>query len=63
MPDCFSLEEVKLQLNNQVDYLIDGGHLSQNKPSTIVNCKNESFRVIRQGAITLSNLNRVCKVF
>ena len=63
MPECLSLEAVKYQLKNQVDYLIDGGNLSQNQPSTIVNCKKENFRVIRQGAITLSNLNRICKVF
>jgi len=63
MPACSSVGEVKFQLNNRVDFFIDGGYLSQNKPSTIVNCINSSFKVLRQGAITSSNLNRVCKVF
>jgi len=63
MPECSSLGEVKLQLKNRVDYFIDGGDLSPNKPSTIVNCINSKFKVLRHGAISLSNLNRICEVF
>ena len=63
MPECSSLGEVKLQLKNRVDYFIDGGNLSINKPSTIVNCINSKFKVLRHGAISLSNLNRICEVF
>jgi len=63
MPECFSVREVKQQLNNQVDMIIDGGELSQNQPSTIVNCQSKKFEVLRQGVISLSDLNRICEVF
>ena len=62
MPACSSLGEARLQLKNKADFFVDGGDLSQKKPSTIVNCKNSSFKVLRQGAISLSDLNKVCKV-
>ncbi len=62
MPDCSSIGEVKLQLKNRVELYIDGSNISQNQPSTIVNCENSNFKVLRHGAISLSNLNRICKV-
>ena len=62
MPECFSGREVKQQLDNLVDIIIDGGELSQNQPSTVVNCHTEKFEVLRNGVISLSDLNRICKV-
>ena len=62
-PACSSLSEVKFQLKNRVDFFVDGGDLSLNYPSTILNCINSKFKVLRHGAISLSNLNRVCEVF
>ena len=61
-PSCSTLSEVKLQLNNRVDIFVNGGDLSTKKPSTIVNCINSKFKVLRHGAISLSNLNRICEV-
>ncbi len=59
---CTSLKEVKIQLKNRVDFYVDGGVLSKNRPSTILNCLNTDFKVLRHGAISLKALNRVCKV-
>tara|TARA_Y100001970_G_C14104923_1_gene787560 strand:- start:212 stop:826 length:615 start_codon:yes stop_codon:yes gene_type:complete len=59
---CSSLKEVKTQLKNRVDFYVDGGVISKNRPSTIVNCLNTDFKVLRHGAISLKALNRVCKV-
>tara|TARA_B100000686_G_C16586119_1_gene860783 strand:+ start:293 stop:916 length:624 start_codon:yes stop_codon:yes gene_type:complete len=61
-PPCSSLRDIKSQLNNKVDFFVDEGNLSFGKASTIVDCVNSNFKVIRHGAISLSNLNRVCKV-
>jgi tRNA A37 threonylcarbamoyladenosine synthetase subunit TsaC/SUA5/YrdC len=32
------------------------------KPSTIVNCTSKKFKILRHGAITLTELNRICEV-
>ncbi len=62
MPACSSLKEVNLQLKKRIDYFVDGGELFQKKPSTILNCEKPQFHILRKGAITLSDLNKVCKV-
>ena len=61
-PECFSGREVKDQLDSLIDMIIDDGKLSQKQPSTIINCQSEKLKVLRHGAISLPDLNRICEV-
>ena len=63
MPECSSADQAEFQLNTRVDLFIDGGTISEKKPSTIVDCQTNKFNLLRQGAISLSNLNTICEVF
>jgi len=61
-PACTSAEEVYSHLKNDVDIVIDGYNSSENLASTIVNCLTEPFKILRQGAISLKELNHICKI-
>ena len=62
MPECSTVKQVADQLKNQLELIIDGGELIANQPSTIVNCSSKKFKILRHGAITLTELNRICEV-
>ena len=62
MPACSSAIKVADQLNDQLDLVIDGGETTGLQASTIVSCLSEPFKLLRHGAIPLTELNRVCKV-
>ena len=61
-PSCTSAEEVSIQLKDDVDIVIDGYNRSENLSSTIVHCLTEPFKILRQGAISLEDLNHICKI-
>jgi len=61
-PACTSAEEVSSQLKDDVDIVIDGYNRSENLASTIVHCLTEPFKILRQGAISLKELNHICKI-
>jgi len=61
-PACTSVEEVFSQLKDDVDIVIDGYNRSETMASTIVNCLTEPFKILRQGAISLKELNHICKI-
>ena len=61
-PACTSAEEVSSQLKDDVDIVIDGYNRSGNLSSTIVHCLTEPFKILRQGAISLKELNYICKI-
>ena len=61
-PACTSAEEVSSQLKDDVDIVIDGYNRSENLSSTIVHCLTEPFIILRQGAISLKELNHICKI-
>ncbi|MBT5087170.1 MAG: hypothetical protein HOM71_06765 [Deltaproteobacteria bacterium] len=62
MPECSSATEVHNQLNNKVDMIIDGGELEENMASTILNCQNKKFEVLRHGVIPSAEINQICEV-
>ena len=62
MPECSTVKQVVDQLKNQLDLIIDGGELLENQPSTIVNCSRKKFKILRNGAITMAELKRICEV-
>ena len=61
-PACTSADEVTSHLNDDVDIVIDGYNISENLASTIVYCLNEPFKILRQGSISLKELNNICKI-
>ena len=61
-PVCTSAEEVSSQLEDDVDIVIDEYNRTENLASTIVHCLTEPFQILRQGAITLKDLNNICKI-
>lgn len=61
-PACTSAEEVYSHLKDDVDIVIDGYNRSENLASTIVHCLTEPFKILRQGAISLKELNQICKI-
>ena len=62
LPPCTTADEVSIQLKDDVDIVIDGYNRSENLASTIVHCLTEPFKILRQGAISLNELNHICKI-
>ena len=61
-PTCTTADEVASHLKDDVDIVIDGYNRSENLASTIVHCLTEPFKILRQGAISLKELNHICKI-
>ena len=55
-------DEIAIQLMDDVDIVIDGCKRSENLASTIVHCLTEPFKILRQGSISLKELNHICIV-
>ncbi len=62
LPPCTTADDLKLQLKEDVDVVIDGYNKSENLSSTILHCMMEPFKIIRQGSIPLKELNHICKI-
>ena len=62
MPACSTATKVYKQLYKKIDLIIDGGELVEKLASTILDCQNEKFKVLRHGAIKLAEINRICEV-
>ena len=52
-------DDVRAQLGDAVDLVIDGGRCSGGRPSTVVDCTASPPRIVRQGAISEAALLRV----
>lgn len=50
---------VRDQLNNRVPLILDGGECPGGIPSTVVDCTTEAIRILRQGAITQQDIEKV----
>ncbi len=59
-PSSLTAEEVYAQLGDRVDLIIDGGRCPGGKESTIVNLTGETPLILREGAISREELQRVC---
>lgn len=44
---------------HRVDYVFDGGETKEQLPSTILDCTKDEFTILRQGAITLEEIQKV----
>ncbi len=53
-----SAEEVRQQLNGRVHLILDGGRTVGGIPSTVVNCLTPALTVLREGPISLADLEK-----
>ena len=59
-PSALTAGEVYTQFGERIDLVIDGGRSPGGRESTIVDVCGETPVVLREGAVTLSELERVC---
>lgn len=57
-PEARSAAAVRESLGEVVAYVLDGGAISGGMPSTVVDLTGQEPRILRQGAITLEDLQR-----
>ncbi len=56
-----TVKEAIDQIGSEVDLILDAGILSQNKPSTIIDLSTRSVKLLREGPITLEQIERALK--
>jgi L-threonylcarbamoyladenylate synthase len=59
-PSSLTAKDVRAQLGDRVDLVIDGGRCPGGQESTIVDVTGEVPLVLREGAIPVAELRRVC---
>jgi L-threonylcarbamoyladenylate synthase len=59
-PSPLTAEEVRMQIGNKVDMIIDGGQCPGGVESTVVDLSNNKPVIRRLGAITLKQLRQTC---
>ncbi|MFC1987781.1 L-threonylcarbamoyladenylate synthase [Chloroflexota bacterium] len=59
-PSPLTADEVYSQLGNKVNLIIDGGRCPGGKESTIVDVTGETPVLLREGAISIKGLKKVC---
>lgn len=55
-PDATTAQEVLDQLDGRIALVLDGGVAQGGVPSTIVDCTSDPLRVLREGAISLAQI-------
>jgi L-threonylcarbamoyladenylate synthase len=53
-----TIAEAKRYFGDKVDSYVDGGDLSDRKPSTIIRIIDDAIEIIRQGAVTINEAGR-----
>jgi L-threonylcarbamoyladenylate synthase len=59
-PSALTAEEVRAQIGDRVDMIIDGGRCPGGKESTIIDLTGEIPLILRQGPVSLEELKEVC---
>jgi len=60
-PSALTADEVRAQLGEKIDLIIDGGRSPGGIESTVVDVTREPPVVLRKGAISIDELRQVCK--
>jgi len=61
-PEPLTPDDVRAQLGESVDLVIDGGRCRGGQPSTVVDCTTDPPRIVREGAVSREELTRVTEV-
>jgi len=59
-PSAVTAQEVYRQLGDSVDMIIDGGRCPGGSDSTVIDLTEDPPRILRQGAISRADIERVC---
>jgi len=59
-PSALTADEVNSQFGNKIDLIIDGGRCPGGKESTVVDVTGETPVILREGAISREEIERVC---
>ena len=57
-PPALTADDVRMYFGDTVDFVIDGGKTPGGKPSTVVEIDNDVLTVVREGVISLSEIER-----
>ncbi len=60
-PEPLTADDVRSQLGEAVDLVLDGGRCAGGRPSTVVDCTVEPPRLLREGAVGLEELARAAE--
>ena len=58
-PSPSTAQEVLEQLNGRIPLIIDGGTSPGGVPSTVIDCSSNEVKILREGPISLNNINSV----
>lgn len=58
-PTATTIEEAKAYFKDKVDFYVDGGDLTNNKPSTIIRIVDDAIEVLREGAVKINEKGSV----
>jgi L-threonylcarbamoyladenylate synthase len=61
-PSSLTADEVCSQFGDEIDLVIDGGRCPGGRESTIIDITGETPRVLREGAISRQELEKVCDI-
>lgn len=61
-PALFTYEDVKNQIGDRVDYIVEGGPPPKGKESTVVDVTGEIPVILRQGAIPREELEKIVEI-
>jgi len=53
-PPANTVTEARNYFNDEVDFYIDGGNLSGNKPSTVIRIVDDAIEILRPGAVNIN---------
>ena len=59
--DAVSAQEAFQTLENHVALFLDSGECSGKRPSTVVQCLEDGIKILREGAVSATELSRVCR--
>jgi L-threonylcarbamoyladenylate synthase len=57
-PEPLTADDVRTQLGDAIDFVIDGGRCAGGTPSTVVDCTTDPPRILRAGAVSREQLVR-----
>ncbi len=60
-PDARTAQEVLAQLEGRVALVLDGGPTAGDRPSTIVDCTTDQLKILREGAISASEIEHALR--
>jgi L-threonylcarbamoyladenylate synthase len=55
-PNALTAEEVLAQLDGRIELLLDGGRVPGGLPSTVVDCTDPTPKILRQGPVSLADI-------